>query len=709
MPSNRATARPTRFPTAASLPLLVGLAGGLVSLALWRIGVAWQRAELPGPLAARLPEAGLAAGLLITAGAVLAVGLAQAERRRTEQALRDSETRYRTLVESAHGLICTHDLEGRVLTVNPAAAAALGYEVGQMVGRTIRDAIAPGRRADFDDYLRRMRTQDSDSGLMKVVTAAGEERVWLYYNRRIDPPGGEPPFVLGHAQDVTDLKRVERTLRREEDLMRGLYGLALDQETGLPDRLQTLLSLGCRHFGLEVGLVLRFTGKEAEILASQAALRELARGRTVSLEGVPGCEALAQGEMVVRERLDAGAREGEGPLHFAACLAAPVRAGAAVWGCLCFASRTPRREPHAASARELLQVMALWVGGEVEKQLRARETALLDEMDSLLQTCVTPEETFGVIRRFGQQLFGGESGVLLLARESREHLEPVADWGPEGRLPGDAVFRPGDCWALRRGRSHLVADTRSGLLCHHLAPPLPGSSLCVPMLAVGEALGVLHLRTPAPSPDAAAGVGRPLTAGQHQLALAFADHLAIALGNLKLRETLRTASIRDPLTGLFNRRYLEESLERELRRARRRRAPLGLAMMDLDHFKLFNDSFGHDAGDALLRALAELLQDQIRGEDIACRYGGEEFLLILPEAPLEVVRERAERVREALRRLRVVHDGNPLTPATLSAGVAAYPLHGDTAAALVRAADAAMYQAKAHGRDRVEVAELLPC
>ena len=113
-----------------------------------------------------------------------------------------------------------------------------------------------------------------------------------------------------------------------------------------------------------------------------------------------------------------------------------------------------------------------------------------------------------------------------------------------------------------------------------------------------------------------------------------AEHLALAVANLKLRETLRTQSIRDPLTGLFNRRYMEESLERELRRTIRKKLPLALLMVDVDHFKHFNDTFGHEAGDEILRELARLFQSRLRAEDIACRYGGEEFVLILPDASL---------------------------------------------------------------------------
>ena len=177
--------------------------------------------------------------------------------------------------------------------------------------------------------------------------------------------------------------------------------------------------------------------------------------------------------------------------------------------------------------------------------------------------------------------------------------------------------------------------------------------------------------------------------------------------NLRLQKALRVQAVRDPLTRLFNRRYLEETFERELRRAERRRGPLGVIMLDLDHFKVFNDTFGHAAGDALLRALGQFLVSRSRREDVACRYGGEEFVLIFPDAPLETTTRRAEQLREEARSLQVQYHGHSLGTVTISVGVAGFPEHGATTATLLRAADEALYRAKTEGRDRVEVARRL--
>jgi diguanylate cyclase (GGDEF)-like protein len=196
-----------------------------------------------------------------------------------------------------------------------------------------------------------------------------------------------------------------------------------------------------------------------------------------------------------------------------------------------------------------------------------------------------------------------------------------------------------------------------------------------------------------------------LTETKQRLAVTAAGHIALALANLRLRETLRMQSIRDPLTGLFNRRYMEESLARELRRAARNQRKLGAIMLDLDHFKRFNDTFGHEAGDALLRELGGFLRTRTRREDIACRYGGEEFVVILPEASIEATRQRAERLREEFKHLNVQHRGRSLGAVTLSLGVAVFPEHASTVEDIMRSADRALYRAKAEGRDRVVLGE----
>ena len=346
--------------------------------------------------------------------------------------------------------------------------------------------------------------------------------------------------------------------------------------------------------------------------------------------------------------------------------------------------------------KEANENLKTWVN---ELERRTRESNLLNEMGDLLVSSLTSEEAYKVIAQFAQRLFPGESGAACVISTSRNLVEAVAVWGESP--PGERVFAPDDCWALRRGRTHWVEDPSSALLCRHVGPAVAASHLCVPMMAQSEALGLLYLQSSPHGSSQPQEMWERQKESKQRLAVAVAEHIALALANLKLREILRTQSIRDPLTGLFNRRYMEESLERELRRAIRKQRPLGAIMIDLDHFKRFNDTFGHEAGDTMLQAFGRFLQNHIREEDIACRYGGEEFLLIFPETSLEILQQRAQDLREEATHLIVLHRGQPLGAVTLSLGVASFPEHGSSGDALLRAADAALYRAKREGRDRV--------
>jgi diguanylate cyclase len=329
-----------------------------------------------------------------------------------------------------------------------------------------------------------------------------------------------------------------------------------------------------------------------------------------------------------------------------------------------------------------------------------RDAVMMGETDDLLQSCLSTDEAYKIIIRHLEIQFPAMSGAIFAFSQTEEIMALEANWG--GPAVSHDPFPIRDCWALRRGRVNITRAADPKLACAHIGASIPGFAMCVPMMAQGETLGVLYLATGKRD-------GRPetaqLTDPEQRIVKTLDEHLALAVANLNLRETLRTQSIRDPLTGLFNRRYLEESLEREFRRAMRKETPLAVLMVDIDHFKHFNDSHGHEAGDAVLRELARIFQAYLRAEDIASRCGGEEFTLVSPESDLEAAHECAVRLQTASRGIQIQHYGKTLEGVRLSIGVACYPQSGTTVASLMHAADLALYRAKELGRDRVVVAE----
>jgi diguanylate cyclase (GGDEF)-like protein/PAS domain S-box-containing protein len=323
---------------------------------------------------------------------------------------------------------------------------------------------------------------------------------------------------------------------------------------------------------------------------------------------------------------------------------------------------------------------------------RLEEVSLHLNMGELLQACRTLDEAYQVIGQLAPRFFPDEPGALFVFHASRDHLEAQVTWGL-GMATGQ-TFAPDDCWCLRFGQPHYMEAIGVGMSCKHYPPELFGATLCLPLLAYGEILGILHLR-------ASTSMDEPF----RKRAGVLVAQIAMAIANLQLREKLRNQSIRDPLTGLFNRRYTEETLGREIYQANRQRTSLGVLAIDVDHFKRFNDSFGHEAGDKVLREIGKFLTDNTRGGDVASRMGGEELMVLMPGALLTHARAKAEQLRGGVSRLAVYHLNAPLGPVTISIGVATFPQHGRLPEELLRRADAALYRAKHQGRNRVEVAE----
>jgi diguanylate cyclase (GGDEF)-like protein len=292
-----------------------------------------------------------------------------------------------------------------------------------------------------------------------------------------------------------------------------------------------------------------------------------------------------------------------------------------------------------------------------------------------------------VVRCFAPQILPGMPGALYFLSNSRNLLRAVAVWNNPAGL--EVEFGPTQCWASRRGQIHTVANMGSEVICGHVNRNKVAGYSCRPLVAQGETIGLLYLEVPS-TPIEAKSEG---VVGNHDLDI-FAENISLAMGNQRLRETLRSQSIRD----------LEEALELDLARAKRSNTAVSLIMGDADHFKQFNDRFGHDAGDLVLKRIAEVMQANIRKGDLACRYGGEEFIVVLPGADLGEALARAQVIREGIKAMNLTSNGQSLGSVTISLGVATFPLHADDAGALISVADAAMYGAKRAGRDRAETA-----
>ncbi|MDX1706163.1 diguanylate cyclase [Pseudidiomarina sp.] len=323
-----------------------------------------------------------------------------------------------------------------------------------------------------------------------------------------------------------------------------------------------------------------------------------------------------------------------------------------------------------------------------------RETRILNSLQSMLVSSNSELEAYAATGRAFERLLPSIPGALYLIAPSRDFAERIIEWN--NNIEPVPRFHPEDCRALRLGRVYRASHESAELFCMHADEHELSFSVCIPLVTRDEVLGTLFLAAPK---------GTSASLNDHELALAktVAERLSLALSNLRLTEKLRRESVRDPLTGLYNRRYLEETLEREIQRVSRAGKPLSVITLDVDHFKRFNDTFGHEAGDRVLEELATQMTSLARPGDVVCRFGGEEFMLILPEAATDIASARAEELRRRIEGLELFYGGHSLGTVTISLGVATFPDHASRKEDLLRLADNALYEAKKRGRNQVAV------
>lgn len=437
----------------------------------------------------------------------------------------------------------------------------------------------------------------------------------------------------------------------------------------------------------------RIFGHAAEDMIGQAGLDLLPPDRLG--EEMEIVQRLKRGERVIH--FETQRRRKDGTLIDVSLTLSPIRSGAGtiIGTSTILRDISDRKQTEKELARANRELAARV--GALEHQ--SHQIMLLSQLAEMLQSSHTLEEIYTIINSFAPQLFRRESGFLGVMGNPANFIETVVTWGAP--RAGKTDFRLDECWALRQAQLYGVGPSQARPFCQHLERPFPVACLCVPIMAESETLGVLHIQQTR-AVDAAGD--SLLNSSTQQMASAMAQQIALAIANLKMRVMLRSQAMRDPLTGLFNRRYLTDLLELELRRAQRTNTTVGLVMLDIDHFKRINDTYGHPAGDMVLRAFGNLLKAKCRGGDIVSRYGGEEFVVVMPAASLQDATRRAETLREGTGLLQLTYESQALGPITVSLGVAVFPDHGTTGEALIQTADAALYKAKQQGRNQVVAA-----
>lgn len=518
----------------------------------------------------------------------------------------------------------------------------------------------------------------------RVPLAAGRVKLVRFRGVTQYAPDGTPQLSRGTAQDVTEKKEVELLRRSEANLS------ALIENT---DRMiwsidpERRLVVGNSLFLDGVGRLIGRKPEPGEIMPPADFLPAMAH------EWHEYYRRSLEGEKFSVETLVPGAGEVPRWIEFSFFPIADDDGqilGVTVFGL----DLTERRQMEESQLKTLTQM------SRVMRELEAHhgKTLQTNRLNDLLQSSRNEKEALDVIRLSLAEIFAGQSGCLALVLGRDRELERVACWGSCDHVP--LAFQVDDCWALRRGEVH-EARRPEDLVCAHFDIPPEHGYLCLPLTVRGDTLGLLHLEYPEGAND------EDLTEFK-DIARSVGETIKLSLSNLRLRVALQEQATHDSLTGLFNRRYLDDTLPRELHRIQRRKGLLAVAMLDIDHFKRFNDTMGHEAGDLVLREIGRILRENLRKSDIGCRYGGEELVVIMPDSGIEDARTRMVGVCDLIRNMKVRYRGDALPEVTVSVGIAGTNRHFTDEVALLRAADDAMYAAKEAGRDRIVVADSPP-
>lgn len=592
-----------------------------------------------------------------------------------EAALRQSEDELRRLFDDAPVMYLRVRSEAGVPVIaaaNQAFLEKLGYTLAEVVGQPLANFYAPESRRQLLDGGFSQALLSKITAERQLVSRSGAVLDTILSATPEVDASGAIIGLLAMYEDITQRKQTEASLAYERDLLNALMD-------NIPDTI---------YFKDKESRFTRINRAQAEILG--LASPEEALGKTDADFFGPALTQqfhseeqtlLSSGQPVIDRTEFNPTRDGQPRWLSASKVPIRTQAGEVV-GLVGVSRNITERIQTEAKLRRQNEFLSLLHEISLDLMRRPNVTELLEAL--ILHTSRLLDAPYGEIMLLeGDELVvrACTPNQMILVGERIGRTQAQLSWQAlDTRQP--AVLEDYAAWPHRREvyarmQLHAVAD--------------------FPIVVNEQGLGVLAIGRHEP--------GKIFEHNEIQFGALFAQLVALVLDNAQLRETLRQESIRDSLTDLFNRRYMQETLELQIRRMIRDQTPLSIIMLDIDHFKKFNDNFGHPAGDALLRAMGQFLKRRVRAEDVACRYGGEEFALILPEATLEVAYHRAETLRETVMNLQVQYAGEALGPITLSLGVAAFPQHGSTSEAVLKAADVALYKAKQSGRNRVMKAE----
>ncbi|RPJ63981.1 MAG: diguanylate cyclase [Dehalococcoidia bacterium] len=629
--------------------------------------------------------------------AIVLLGAYYFERRLREslRLVRQSENKYSAIINNSMDSILVIS-DSKIRFANNSAVQFMGFGEKEIIDEYFAKYLHPD-----DQQLLRMRYVDRMAGKalspiveFRVIRANGEIRIVHCTGVKIDYMG--KPADLVQLRDITENKKAELELqeahRSLEDIIDSLpdstfvidrqrkviaWNQAMEKMTGVSK--SQIIGKGDYEYSLP------FYGDRRPIAIDMVFTRDYDYPEHYY-------NVYRSGNTMFAENYAPSIYGGKGAYLWATASILFDSSGQIKGAIETIRDITERKqlEEEISTSNEMLKQ---WLD---ESERTKHEMMITGEMIRKIDSCASLDEAGKNACIYLDKLFDEDTGFIAIINEENNLLEPI---GAFDKLHCAGHFRLSDCWATKLKRPYIYSRSAGGQLCAHMRDSSSHTYVEVPLVAQNKLLGLLCIQCNLDESDNEQ-VSRWLEQRKAMINR-IAAQLSLALANTQLRVTLRRQAIIDPLTGLYNRRYMHEVLENELRRSLRAGKSIGFIMGDIDNFKKFNDLYGHDIGDQLLKSVANTMKAVVRLEDIVCRYGGEEFLIILPSASLQDTYQRALQINDVVKSIVLNSGSNKIKGVTISLGVSAYPEQGKTGDELIAAADKAMYQAKNEGRDRV--------
>ncbi|MDH5216781.1 MAG: diguanylate cyclase [Gammaproteobacteria bacterium] len=640
-----------------------------------------------------------------------------------------------TILDNVVDGIISINERGIVLSFNKAAENIFGYSTEEVMGENIKLLMPEETQREHDQYIQNFLETGNGKiiGKGRQVVAKHKDGTPIYIHLSISQVNADTaPIFVGITRDITADVLIEQKTQLTNKLLNAIssaqsqFILETKSDIIFADLLNNIIDIT----GSEYGFVGQIYYDEDKPYLKTLSITNIAWDKATQTFYEDNVETglefrnlntlfgytIETGELLISNSPDTDAHKGglpEGHPPLKAYIGLPIKHGSQLIGMVGLANRKYGYDQSVVdflipvlgtcgsiiqgikqAAQEKQSQSDLKLANK-ELERRTSEINLIRKLDDYLQICRSNEEAFSVTRKILSDLFSNATGEIYTYSRSNDGMLLMEFWGENRKI--EPIISNDDCIASRRGHTHVTIQNESALYCHHINS-LTDKNICFPVQAQGETFGIISTsfseREEKISIDNITELGETV-----------ARQLAMSLANLKLRDSLKEQSIKDPLTGLYNRRYIENSVEREIFRAERSGESISLLMFDVDHFKQFNDTYGHDTGDTVLKMISKEIGQHGRKSDIPCRFGGEEFLLILPGANIDIAQKRATKILQAVNELTINVGDKILDNLSISCGIAVYPDNGKQLQELFISADQALYASKKAGRNRITLAK----